>query len=425
MTNNEDQKKRPSGPPHVSDLILGSLKPRTGKETSKWIAGLADNTIKDAAEAAAREMESIPTPSGAHQAMKQNSGKQAVVMFTDQLFDYFQQYEFDFNRTVAGTDYVISIERPIFSTEQVRARFAATETVKVFKGRVSTRYWTMIIRSVSEIIEAWILPVEAIFSFRADDDRLPPYITIEPIASRAGELNWKVNGIGLTVEQTRMLAKQIFGALIRKARGEMPEGELFTVSGEKSDLRSTGEIVNPPTQPVVPTSLPYSFNQSSNATGERRALPLGSVPLQGQHGQPSQSGQFGQPGQLEQHQLQGQSGRHNLLQQPDPVPPQQPSAKSPKQTLTKTRKQSAGAAAAPQGQFAGEPTVDAAIAALNAAVNKELEKLSIMGAEAFSKQDMVMVEQIFRKTTKIRDLHSQMSTLLEQWKHAFQEALDS
>ncbi|HEY9791581.1 MAG TPA: hypothetical protein V6D22_14355 [Candidatus Obscuribacterales bacterium] len=410
MTNNEDQKKKPSGPPHVSDLILGSLKPRTGKETSKWIAGLADNTIKDAAEAAAREMEAIPTPSGAHQALRHNSGKQAVVMFTDQLFDHFQQYEFDFNRTVAGTDYVISIERPIFSTEQVRARFAATETVKVFKGRVSTRYWTLIIRAYNETIEAWILPVEAIFSFRADDERLPPYITIEPIASRAGELNWNVNGIGISVERTPALSKQIFGALIRKARGEMPENETFLVAGEKPDLRSTGEIVNPPTQPVVSSGMPYSYNQSGSSTG--RGLPLGSTQLQGQ------------PESMlhQQDRFQAQSGHHSLLQQPDPVPLQQPTTKSPKQTLTKTRKQSAAAA---QGQFAGEPTVDAAIAALNAAVNKELEKLSIAGAEAFSKQDMVLVEQIFRKTTKVRDLHSQMSTLLEQWKRAFQEAIDS
>src|SRR5438045_2420641 len=107
MANNDDQKKKGSGPPqppHVSDLILGSLKPRTGKDTSRWIAGLADDKIKEAAEVASRELEK--SNSGFSQAANEKSGaRPTVVSFMDHLFDFFQQIEFDFNRTVAGTDY--------------------------------------------------------------------------------------------------------------------------------------------------------------------------------------------------------------------------------------------------------------------------------------------------------------------------------
>jgi hypothetical protein len=90
-TGSDDPKKqKPSNP---SDAILGALKPRTGKETSRWIAGLADDTISPSEMLHPETGGSEDSPASSHQGIKTtNNTRQAVITILDHIFDCFQQY---------------------------------------------------------------------------------------------------------------------------------------------------------------------------------------------------------------------------------------------------------------------------------------------------------------------------------------------
>ena len=48
-----DKKKiKITGAPQLSEMILGSLRPRVGTETTKWVAGLTDDQMAEAEQAA-------------------------------------------------------------------------------------------------------------------------------------------------------------------------------------------------------------------------------------------------------------------------------------------------------------------------------------------------------------------------------------
>jgi hypothetical protein len=260
--NQEDSKKKPPSQHQVSDLILGGLKPRTSKDTSNWITGLADNVISDAVEAASQEQPAAPPPT-------LKKGKPVTVSFADQLFDHFQQYEFEFNRTVAGTDYVITIERPTFHREIVRGSFGAQETVRTFRGRLSTRFFSMILRATEFDMECWILPVEQTIGFRADDPLYRPYVSLAPVQ---GKTSWTVNGTVIEFSETRLLAKQLFAALIRHARGEALEGEQFSMGGQlppKAASTPSPGACSPPLQSLPKTKQTLRSTSSRNKPAAR------------------------------------------------------------------------------------------------------------------------------------------------------------
>ena len=236
MTNSDDPRKKASnGPPQITDMILGSLKARTGKETSKWIAGLADDSaLKEAAEVAAKDHEAAAATAVG---LQQKAGQQTVISFMDHLFDCFQQYEFDFNRSVAGTDLVITIDRPLMAHENIKQQFV-TESVQVFRGRISTRSWTFLLRGRQECIEGWILPIEKMISFTADQSAFSRYLYIRT-DTKNGALKFNVDGMEIPWENIRSLAKMLFGSLIRVAKGEASETETFSLRTAKQPSEKT------------------------------------------------------------------------------------------------------------------------------------------------------------------------------------------
>ena len=384
MGNTDDQKKKPAGPPHISDLILGSLKPRTGKETSRWIAGLADDSVKEAAESAAYEQEGgISRDSSTSQSLRP-SGKQTVTSFVDYLFDCFQQYEFDFNRTVMGTEFVVSIERPTVHTETVRQRFQSSESVQTFRGRISTRFWTLIIRAWNDQIDGWILPSEHIFSFRADDENYEPVLHIEPVASRDGELMWRVCDMDIPWHDMRKLAKKLFGTLIKVAKGEAQPTDKFSMRPRPGmDESAMSGPAPAATVPVMP------FDDKGPAL---QTLHTGSM-------------------------------KKVELQKPEPLPAYQKPENPAQKQLTQTQKNAIARKAAEAA--AAEPTMEMVVDMLNQVVGRQLEKLSAAGAEAFARQDLPGVERSFKRSTRLKELHAQMSAALMQWQQAIKDVSES
>jgi hypothetical protein len=285
---------------------------------------------------------------------------------------------------VQGTDYVVSIERPTYQKETVRGKFIASETVQTFRGRISTRFWTMILRAYNEQVDAWILPVEQIFAFRADDQHYLPMLHMEPVATRTGELAWRVCETEVPWADVRKLAKELFAMLIRVARGEATPADHFSV-----------HKMNPEKSQESSGSMP-----ALGAIEAALKNPLTTQP------------------KIE-------------LQKPEPLTPK-PALLTPadieaKPSAAQSKAPAVGRTRAETlaNMVGGQPSIDTVIDLLNRVINVELEKLSAAGAEAFSKQDLASVEKSFKRSTRIKELHAQMVASMQHWKQALKDASES
>lgn len=359
---NDEQKKGKLGAPQLSDMILGSLKPRVGKETTKWVAGLADEAM-EAAEEAAR-MQGVEMLTSASQ-VPPKPAQVGTVPFMDYLFDCFQQYEFEFNRAETEQHLHVEIERPAMVMETMRAKLKAPETKQVFRGRLSTRYWTLLLRGHQDSIDGWILPIDQLISFASDQE---PYTQFLDMRARlaGNDIIWTVDGVEVTWDKVRSFAKQLFAALIHVAKTDANDGLVFSLKGKKVSKKTAA----PPSIAEQPS---YDFNEHNpefEGFSSAQTLP------------PTKSKQIAE----------------EIRPQPRPV-------------------STTGSAAA--------ASIDENIEALVRVFSDELEKLSAAGQAAFAKQDMAMVEKIFQRTNRVKQLRDEVSAQTKAWKAALKQALES
>jgi mRNA-degrading endonuclease toxin of MazEF toxin-antitoxin module len=105
-----------------------------------------------------------------------------------------------------------------------------------------------------------------------DESGYEPLLVIEP-TWRDNEIIWHMQGNIITADQISSLAKELFGDLIKVARGQMSEAEAIanpfqvTTSNENSIITSitpTPQTVNTNPQTAMPTTKSTSGNASPN-----------------------------------------------------------------------------------------------------------------------------------------------------------------
>lgn len=246
MSNPDDQKKvKLSGAPKLGDMILGNLKPRVGKETTKWVAGLADEAMQAAEQAARLQGVEMLTSSSE---VPPKPAQVTTVAFMDYLFDCFQQYEFEYNRSAPEAELVVSLERPTMVVENYRPKFKAPQTGQIFRGRLSTRSWTLLMRGHENEIEGWILPIDKLIAFAGDHDPFTQFLAME----RKDNV-WTVDGIEVSWDKVRSFAKQLFAALIHVSKTGSADGLVLTLKPKKAAPGSAAAIAE--------QEITYSFEE--------------------------------------------------------------------------------------------------------------------------------------------------------------------
>lgn len=402
MSNSDEQKKvKITGAPQLSDMILGSLKPRVGKETTKWVAGLTDEAMEAAEQAAQMESVNMLTSSDK---VPPKPPQMTTIPFMDYLFDCFQQYEFEFNRSAPGPDFIVSIERPVMVTETLRSKLKAPETKQIFRGRISTRSWTLLLRGHQDSMEGWILPIEQLISFAGDHSQFTQFLDMRAEV-RGADTVWSVDGVEVTWDKIRSFAKQLFAALIHVSKTNMQDGLVFTLKPKKPS-KSTADLAT-----AAKETPSYSFDEHNpefeglSTAGTKPAVT--STPRAAQVPVNARS-----PNAVQGVAVQGVAAQGA----PTQVGSNQASAASTGVATTGT---APGAVAVGTGSF------DAVIDALQIVFNYELEKLSAAGQDAFARQDMATVEKIFQRTTRVKQLRDEATAQTKSWKAALKQALDA
>lgn len=327
--------------PNVSDMILGGLKSRAGKETSSWLSNMAGKeSVKDHIEQeanASQPRHTGPAP----------TGKGSIVAWFDKIFDNLAQYEVEFNRAVSGTELAVSAERPDYSNPEV------------FRGKVSTREWALVLRNRQGIIEGFFVPSDKMIAFSINDKSFTRILQMKPGQSD-DEPCYLVGDRGTPVlySQLPYFSKQLFGALIRVAKGEGSDQEEF--------------IWMPPS--AMPERQPTSkeFDAARTADSQMPAVPSSM--------RASTS-----------HALQGQT-------QAAPAAYVQPRPHD-------------------SGGFASEPmTLSAAFDAVLQAMELELENLAQVSSQAFEEKDQVRVDAAMRRTNKVKAYRERLRGAITEWK---------
>jgi hypothetical protein len=366
MSNPDDKKKvKITGAPQLSDMILGSLKPRVGKETTKWVAGLTEDAL-EAAEQAAR-MQGVEMLTSSDQ-VPHKPPHVAITHFMDYLFDCFQQYEFEYNRSAPAPEMLISVDRPTTVVETLHHSLRATETRQVFRGRISTRQWTLLLRGHDNEMEGFLLPIDQLISFASEPTHYTQFLrmTGEPDGD---DMLWSVEGVEVSWDKIRSFGKQLFAALLHVAKTGMSEGLVFSFGNKETPKSSATASGASKAAPAEPT---YSFDDHNPAFDEMGYSVPGSTPSK-----------------------------------PKPAAPTEENLAATQPRLTKS-----AVSKAASGQ------IEAALDQLQKAFGDELETLAASGQAAFAKQDMATVEKIFQRTNKIKQLRDQANSQIASWKAA-------
>jgi len=371
MTIDESNKpKNPGGPKkdrgsELNEVLLRSLKSRSGKGTTNWLADLTQTALDGEAEESASGSTSTSAAAPAD-----------MVTVVDKIFDLLARYIYEFNKSVAGTDLSASSERPVFLKEGDH-RYG-TRGGAAFSGRVYMRFWSLVIRGQNDKIEGYMLPSEQVLAFNADPEnpRFERFLLIEA-PGEAGSSQWRIGGKDVEIEQLPTLAKLLLTNLVRVARGEASYRDPFVWTGTVESLAHGGQRTTDEQAIEAIPDHPKQF-----MSGEGLLSP----------GDASDERQFAAA-------LDAQPGA-----------PQSKPASEPDRSSNLTADQWSS-----MSTDAATISVPEAFEIMEQAIDHELEALASDGAKAFQDQDMAAAEKTLKRTTRLKAFRERVKALLAEW----------
>jgi hypothetical protein len=202
--------------PEPSQRIFTNLKSRRRTETGAWLKTLIGDVPKVTDEFAHSQANAI------------DSFEEGRV-WIDALFHQFAELALTFNEDAVGTDLSVECERPKFIETRDETIWFRPVTSRTYQGRISTRFWSEVVRCDDKKISVYVFPSEMTIGFKSGqytDDELPPFLVAEHTGTR--ENAWTIQGEAAPVSKIGPLAKELFGDLIRVTSGKMAESELFS-----------------------------------------------------------------------------------------------------------------------------------------------------------------------------------------------------
>ncbi|HMO23251.1 MAG TPA: hypothetical protein PKC98_20000, partial [Candidatus Melainabacteria bacterium] len=174
---------------------------------------------------------------------KQELIEESMIRIVDRMFDNFQNTAYGFNRVTQGSDLELTWIRPSLTSEaQGNWVEGSAEGVRVFSGRISTRYWTLVVRGTARSILTFILPSDKLLSFGSSAIDFEPYLEIFP-QSNGMSVTWFVKDREITPDIFPSVFRALLDGLIRFANEEAEANEAFR-------LEDIGFVPEPRAVPV-------------------------------------------------------------------------------------------------------------------------------------------------------------------------------
>jgi hypothetical protein len=157
-------------------------------------------------------------------------GHQSMVRLIDAVFDLLQMCAYEINQATKGSELELSWLRPAPEKDRATTEFDAdTPKQLVMSGRISTRYWSLIVRGTALEIDVYILPADKLLGFNANPTMCEPYgrLNARPLGTGVG---WYIEDTLLEREHVTLIAKHLMEALMKCARKEKLKPNAFTTT---------------------------------------------------------------------------------------------------------------------------------------------------------------------------------------------------
>lgn len=236
-----DEKYRGGGSDPLSKRILNSIKPFSGEQTSKWLAALSTDAVKDSVVI---KNDADPT----------QEPSRSMAAWVDGLFDHFQRYAYDFSGMCSEPELQVNCTRPTLQ----EPKGPGPDTSVISLGYLSTHQWALVVRGEFFRIQVYVVPVGVLMGFKARHEEFPLYMEMIAAQAARNKINWMLDGQPVSMDQSSAIAKRLFAHLVMVARGEASDTDKFALNQ------------TPPSAPE--SSLPARPKSFGGGTGNKMEL---------------------------------------------------------------------------------------------------------------------------------------------------------
>lgn len=247
----DDQNKNQPSLAELQQRILRGVKSDVGDKTGKWVMNLKEGVD---------EKVEVPTQFDEEKAATFPDDMRSWI---DKMFDHFQRYETEYNRTQNDGEFLVNSERPVFMTGGINTASSQYRSTKehgpqYFQGHLYTRNWAMLIQGTELTIKAWVLPVDFLIGFETKEEEFNVYFEMRGAKNKDGLTIWHIDAVPVSFEALSAISKTLFSALVRASKNEFDSKERFTLAAAAKEVSSdTDQFMQ---RYTIPPGTPgYSF----------------------------------------------------------------------------------------------------------------------------------------------------------------------
>ena len=164
----------------------------------------------------------------------------SMVRLIDGLFDLMQIYATEINHGTGGSE----LELTCFPPQAIKDLSSGHAAFyPVILGRLSTRFWTLIVKGSCYTIEAFVLPAEELLKFNANTSAIKPYMQLNS-RQENNKVQWSIDEALINEDHVGLITKHLMETLMNCAcnRPLNPDGFSQTALGIKEQQLSEAEM---------------------------------------------------------------------------------------------------------------------------------------------------------------------------------------
>jgi len=212
-------------PVPVDERLEQNIKEKRGSVSRSGMSGMTHaNPHRPSAKASGRHRKLAPE--------NYKEAHQTMTRFVDGIFDLLQMAAYEINKATHGSELELTWFRPEPEKDREPQPVWTSELVKPASvvGRLSTRFWSLVLKGSATEIQAFILPVEKLLGFSTSSAGFTPYVTARSEMSPNGIL-WKIDNVNIRREHIPILARHLMETVMKCARRQPFEPNSFSLGG--------------------------------------------------------------------------------------------------------------------------------------------------------------------------------------------------
>lgn len=200
----------------LTEQIISTYETGANSDRSHWVSQLAQDSASYVSD-----LRNAQSKRASEEINLQKSTEEMV----QKAFTHLRTYAFEFNNAVGLSELHVTCTKPDTVTEVTRysVRREPIETVSNYRARISTRFFSLVVRGNEGTVEFYLIPVQKVIGMSRTE------IAYRPIARLMGSLNgsqpsWMIGDQELDSERLETLLSDLFKELIEHSRQFITRG---------------------------------------------------------------------------------------------------------------------------------------------------------------------------------------------------------